>query len=80
MCESMQQFIEYIVKNLVDVPEGVDVQCINGQRGTIIEVRVDKADTGKIIGKEGRTIQALRTIAMLTGNKLGRQVRFELIE
>jgi uncharacterized protein len=76
----MQQFVEYLVQNLVDNPVQVKVECFDGQRGTIIEVQVAKEDIGKIVGKNGRTIQALRTVSMLAGTKLGRHVRLELIE
>lgn len=76
----MQAFIEYIVQNLVDNPQSVKINCFEGQKGTIVEVHVAKADVGKVVGKGGRTIQALRTIAMMAGTKLGRHVRLELIE
>lgn len=76
----MHQFIEYIVKNLVDNPDSVKINCFEGQRGTIVEVHVAKEDVGKVVGRNGRTIQALRTIAMMVGSRLGRQVRLELIE
>ncbi|MFT4553839.1 MAG: putative RNA-binding protein YlqC (UPF0109 family) [Chlamydiales bacterium] len=76
----MQQFVEYIVQNIVDTPTDVKVACFEGQRGTIIEVQVAKEDIGKVVGKNGRTIQALRTVAMIAGTKLGRHVRLELIE
>ena len=76
----MQQFFEYIIKNLVDAPSLVNIQCFEGQRGTIVEVRVAKEDIGKVVGHQGRTIQALRRLAMMVGSRLGRHIRLELVE
>ena len=76
----MKEFIEYLVKNLVDAPDAVDVRCVEGERGTIVEVRVDHADIGKVVGRKGLTIKSLRTIAMMVYARLGRRVRIELIE
>ena len=76
----MKEFVEYIVKNLVDNPDGVEVKCLEGERGIIIEVRVDKDDVGKVVGKHGRTIKALRTVVMTVCSRLGKRARLELIE
>lgn len=76
----MKEFIEYIVKNLVDQPEAVNVECLTGESNLICEIRCAKADVGKVVGKRGRTIKAIRTIAMMTGARIGQRVRVELIE
>ena len=76
----MQEFIEYIVQNLVDSPKDVKIDCFDGERGTVVEIRVAKEDIGKVVGKKGRTIQALRTIATMTGTRLGRHLRLELVD
>ena len=76
----MKEFVEYIVKNLVDNPDGVEVKCIEGERGIIIEVRVAQDDVGKVIGKHGRTIKALRTVVMTVCSRIGKRARLELIE
>jgi len=76
----MKEFVEYIVKNLVDSPESVKVQCFEGERGMIVEVRVHSDDVGKVVGKRGATINAIRTIAMMICARLGRKVRVELVE
>jgi len=76
----MKEFIEYIVKNLVDHPEEVDVHCYEGERGIMVEVRVAPSDIGKVVGKGGKTINALRTISMMACVRLGRRIRIELIE
>jgi predicted RNA-binding protein YlqC (UPF0109 family) len=76
----MKEFIEYIVKNLVDQPDAVHVECLSGESNLICEIRCAKADVGKVVGKRGRTIKAIRTIAMMTGARIGQRVRVELIE
>ena len=75
----MKDFIRYLIKNLVDQPESVDVNVFEGEKSTIVEVKVDAEDVAKIVGKQGRTIKALRTIAMTVGARLGRRVKLELI-
>lgn len=76
----MKEFIEYIIKNLVDSPELVDVQCLEGERGLIVEVRVGPQDIGKVVGRKGCTVNSLRTIAMMIGARLGRKIRIEIID
>lgn len=76
----MKEFIEYIVKNLVDCPDNVDIRCYERERGVIVEVRVGSGDVGKVVGRKGLTIKALRTIAMTACARLGRRVRVELVE
>ena len=75
----MKEFIEYIIKNLVEDPLSVDIQIFDGEQGTMIEVRVASQDIAKVVGKQGRTIKSLRTIAMTIGARFGRRVRVELI-
>ena len=75
----MKEFIAYLIKNLVDKPDAVDVQIIDGQQGTIIEVRVADEDVAKVVGRQGKTIKSLRTIAITVGARYGRRVRLELV-
>ncbi|MEI8328458.1 MAG: KH domain-containing protein [Chlamydiia bacterium] len=75
----MKDFIAYLIKNLVDKPDLVDVQIIDGQQGTIIEVRVSDEDVARVVGRQGKTIKSLRTIAMTVGARFGRRVRLELV-
>jgi uncharacterized protein len=75
----MKEFIAYLIKNLVDQPDAVDVKVIDGKDGTLIEVRVSENDVAKIVGKQGRTIKSLRTIVMTVGARFGRRVRLELV-
>ena len=76
----MKEFIEYIVKNLVDNPDKVQINEIGGTHTLIIELSVDKADTGKIIGKKGKTINAIRTLLMAVASRNGVRVNLEIIE
>jgi len=75
----MKDFIAYLIKNLVDKPDAVDIQIFDGQQGTIVEVRVSPEDIAKVVGRQGRTIKSLRTIAMTVGARFGRRVRLEII-
>ena len=61
----MRDFIEYVAKNLVDYPDEVEVRQIDGEKTIIFELKVNKGDIGKIIGRGGRTIKAIRTLLYL---------------
>jgi uncharacterized protein len=76
----MKEFIEYLVKNLVDDPNDVNVNCYEGERGLVVEVKVNPLDVGKVVGRKGNTIKALRTISMMICARLGHRVRVEIIE
>ncbi|MEM1282456.1 MAG: KH domain-containing protein [Chlamydiota bacterium] len=76
----MKDFVEYIVKNLVEHPDDVKIECFEGERGMIVEIRVNSEDVGKVVGKRGSTINAIRTISMMVCARLGRKVRVELVE
>lgn len=76
----MQEFVEYIVKNLVDNAEEVNVSIIKGTKGMLIEIRAAKEDLAKIIGKQGKTIKALKVIISGAAARLGLQARIEIIE
>lgn len=76
---TMKDFIAYLIKNLVDKPDAVEVQIFDGQQGTIVEVKVSPEDISKVVGRQGRTIKSLRTIAMTVGARFGRRVRLELV-
>lgn len=76
----MKEFIEYIVRNLVDKPDEVSVTCDPAESGFLVEIRVDPDDVGKVVGRKGVTIKAIRTIAMMACARLGHRVRVELVE
>jgi predicted RNA-binding protein YlqC (UPF0109 family) len=76
----MKELIEQIVKAIVEKPEDVQVKAIEGEHAVVIELRVAKDDIGKVIGKQGKTITAMRTILNATrAQKQKRQV-LEVIE
>ncbi len=72
--------IETIAKMLVDLPEQVSVTEVAGENTTVIELRVAKTDIGKIIGKEGKTAKAIRTLLLGAATKLKRRTVLEIVE
>ena len=76
----MKDLITLIAKALVDKPEEVVVTEIEGQQLYVIELKVAKEDIGKIIGKQGRTVQAIRTILGAASGKMRKRFSLELIE
>jgi predicted RNA-binding protein YlqC (UPF0109 family) len=76
----MKQLIVDIAKALVDKPEVVAVSEVEGERTTVYELRVDTTDLGKVIGKQGRTAQSIRTILSAAGTKLGKRCVLEILE
>ncbi len=76
----LKVLIEYIVKALVDNPEKVEVKEIAGEKSIIYELKVGECDLGKVIGKEGRTAKAIRTIITAAAMKQGKRTVLEIIE
>ncbi len=76
----MKELVEMIVKSLVDHPEKVNVSQLDGEQTTILELRVAPEDLGKVIGKQGRTARAIRTILGAAGMKMKRRYNLEIIE
>ena len=76
----MKDLIEYIAKALVDKPEEVVVTEIQGQQTSVIELKVAKEDLGKVIGKQGRTARAIRTILSGASAKMKKRSSLEIIE
>ncbi|MEE8150005.1 MAG: KH domain-containing protein [candidate division Zixibacteria bacterium] len=76
----MKEFIEYIVKNLVDNPDEVNVVEIEGTRTTVYELRVGEGDLGKVIGKEGKTARSIRTILSAAAARQGKRAVLEILE
>lgn len=76
----MKEFVAYIIKNLVDHPDRVKINEIGGTQTIILELAVDKADIGKIIGKRGKTINAIRTLLMSVASRNGLRVNLEILE
>jgi hypothetical protein len=76
----MNGFVEYLVKLLVDNQDQVKVKQIDGTHTSIIELSVEKSDIGKVIGKKGKTINAIRTLLMSVASRNGMRVSLEVIE
>ncbi len=76
----MKAFVEYVTKALVDHPEEVDVREIDSERAVIFELRLNQTDIGKVIGKSGRTITAIRTLLTSAAAKQGKRAMLEIIE
>ncbi len=76
----MKHLIEVIVKSIVDFPENVQVTQIDGESTMVFELRVRKEDVGKVIGKKGRTINAIRTLVNATAAKTNMRAMLEIVE
>lgn len=75
-----KELIEYIVISLVDYPDDVVVREVTGEKVVIVELTVSEEDLGKIIGRYGRTLKAIRTLLYTAGLKADKKVILELIE
>jgi uncharacterized protein len=76
----MKELVEDIAKALVDIPEEVSVRQVDGQQVTVLELKVAPSDLGKVIGKQGRTARAIRTLLGAAGMKLDRRFTLEILE
>ncbi len=74
----MKTLIEYIAKSLVDHPEEVQVSEVEGEQTTVLELKVSKEDLGKVIGKQGRTARAMRTILSAASTKSKKRAALEI--
>ena len=75
----MKELVEYIVKALVDKPEAVEINESQNEMATIIEVRTAPEDAGKVIGREGRIVNALRTIVKAGAAKEQKRITVEIL-
>jgi hypothetical protein len=76
----MKELVELIAKSLVDEPDQVQVTEIEGEKVTVIELRVAPGDLGKVIGKQGRTARSIRTLLNATATKLRKRAVLEILE
>ena len=76
----MKELLEFIIKKLVDHPDEVSLAEIAGERTFVYELRVNKEDLGKVIGKQGRTARALRTVLSAASVKENKRVMLEIID
>ena len=77
---ALRSLIEYIARSLVDLPEHVDVNEIEGEKTTILELRVAEDDLGKVIGRHGRTAKAMRTVINAAATKERKKAVLEILE
>lgn len=78
--EEEKKLVEFIVKSLVDNPNDVHINVIEGEKSTILELKVLSDDIGKVIGKHGRIAKAIRTILAASATKLGKRVVLEILD
>ena len=76
----MKELVEYIARALVDNPDQVEVREVSGEQTAVLELKVANEDLGKVIGKQGRTAKAIRTILQAASTKTGKRSVLEIIE
>ncbi len=76
----MKELVEHIAKALVDNPDAVQINEIEGEQTSVIELKVAKEDLGKVIGKQGKTARAIRTLLNAASTKLRKKAVLEIIE
>ncbi|MBC7229176.1 MAG: KH domain-containing protein [Actinobacteria bacterium] len=76
----MKELLEYLARSLVDNPDGVEVTTVEGERSIILQLRVHPDDVGKVIGKNGRIAQAMRTLIKASATREGRNAIVEIID
>lgn len=76
----MKEFLEFIIKHLVDKPNEVQVNEVDGERTVVYELRVGQGDMGKVIGKHGKTAKSVRTLLAAAAAKSGKRAVLEILE
>lgn len=76
----MKELVEFIAKSLVDNPEEVEVNEVEGKRALVLELKVHPDDMGKVIGKQGRIAKAIRTVVTAAATKEDKRVNVEIIQ
>ncbi len=76
----MKEVLEYLVQALVDEPDAVEVTEVNGERSVILQLKVAPDDMGKVIGKRGRTVKAMRSLVRAAGSRQGVTTLIEIVE
>ncbi|UCG77731.1 MAG: KH domain-containing protein [Nitrospirota bacterium] len=76
----MKGLVDMMAKALVDKPEEVNVTEVDGEKTTVYELKVASGDLGKVIGKQGKTARAMRTILSAAGTKIGKRCVLEILE
>jgi hypothetical protein len=76
----MKEFLEFIIKHLVDKPNEVQINEVDGERTVVYELRVGQGDMGKVIGKHGKTAKSIRTLLAAASGKAGKRAVLEILE
>ena len=76
----MKELLEYIAKSLVDYPNDVSVTEVEGEQSTVLELRVNDADMGKVIGKQGRIAKSIRAVIKAAAGKGNKKVVVEIVQ
>ena len=76
----MKELIEFVARSLVEKPEEVHVRVINRDDATLLELEVDPSDLGKVIGRQGRTARAIRTLLTAAGQKTRRKYVLDILD
>ena len=76
----MQAFLEYVFKGLVHHPDAVNITEVEQERTTVYELRLDPSDVGRVIGRSGRTVNAIRTLLQAGSAKAGKFTRLDIID
>lgn len=76
----LKDFVEFVAKSLVDNPEEVQVCEVEGEQTAVLELRVAKEDLGKVIGRQGRTARAIRTLLGAASSKAQKRIMLEILE
>lgn len=76
----MKEVLEYLARALVDEPDAVEVTEVEGESSVVLQLRVAPDDMGKVIGKRGRTVKALRSVVRAAGSRQGITTMVEIVE
>jgi len=76
----MKELLEYIAKSLVDYPDDVSVTEVDGEQTTVLELRVNEADMGKVIGKQGRIAKSIRAVIKAASGRSNKRVVVEIVQ
>ena len=76
----LKELVEYLAKNLVENPDAVSVEAIEDEKMTTLRLKVAQSDLGRVIGKQGRNVKAMRTLLHAVGAKSGRRAELEILE
>ena len=76
----LKEFVEHVVGKIIDQPDDLHVEVVEGEHAIVIETRVAPIDAGRVIGREGRTINALRTLVMAIAARGGKRAVLDVVE